>query len=261
MGSPKGEKGRYSGEKRHRVKLSGGYWMMETEVTQGQFKALMGYNPSWFKRCGDNCPVERVHLYEAMAFANAVSKGEGLEACYVCRGRKKNVRCRLKRKFKGNGGKDYVKCGGWRLPTEAEWERAYRAGTKTAFYNGAITSPRGKDANLDKIGWYDENSGNKTHAVKGKQANPWGLYDMAGNVYEWVWDRYGKYPDGGLSVDPIQRGSHLDSGLSSGADRVDRGGSWGNYARWTRAAYRNWWRPTFRSSYVGFRLLRGDLNR
>jgi len=137
----------------------------------------------------------------------------------------------------------------YRLPTEAEWEYAARAGTTTAFYNGGITNSGyncNSDPNLDKIGWYCGNASNKTHAVKGKDANSWGLYDMSGNVYEWAWDWFGNY--NGDATDPV--------GLSSGSYRVLRGGIWSNYARYCRSADRNNFSPGYRFNYIGFRLLR-----
>jgi formylglycine-generating enzyme required for sulfatase activity len=135
--------------------------MQTTEVTQGQWKSVMGSNPSSFSNCGDDCPVEEVSWYDVQAFITEMNqRGEGTYA----------------------------------LPTEAQWEYAARAGSTTAFANGDITETgSGYDSNLDAMGWYNYNSGSVTHPVEQKQANAWGLYDMHGNVYEWCQDWYGSY--------------------------------------------------------------------
>ena len=124
-------------------------------------------------------------------------------------------------------------CKGYRLPTEAEWEYAARAGTTGARYG-----------ELDKIAWYKSNSGSKTHAVGGKQPNKWGLHDMLGNVYEWTWDWYGPY-SAGSQQDPV--------GPASGSHRVCRGCSWYRAARGCRAAGRSSYAPSRRLHSLGFR--------
>jgi len=169
MGSDSGD----SDEKPvHRVTISRAFQMQTTEVTQGQWRAVMGDNPSEFKN-GDDYPVEHVSWDDAQEF--------------------------LKRLNQLDPGKNY------RLPTEAEWEYACRAGTTGERYG-----------ELDAIAWYNNNSGNQTHPVGKKQPNAWGLYDMLGNVWEWCQDRYGSYPAGAVT-DP--------RGPSSGIARVVRGGS------------------------------------
>ena len=137
--------------------------------------------------------------------------------------------------------------GGYRLPTESEREYACRAGTQTAFWNGDCTEPEGKDRHLDQVGWYNKNSGGKTHPVGQKPANPWGLYDMHGNVWEWCQDWYGSYPNGSVT-DPV--------GPSTGSYRVMRGGSWSFNARYCRSAYRYYYSPGIRFISVGVRLAR-----
>ena len=197
MGSPTSELGRESNETQHQVTLTKGYYMQTTEVTQGQWKAVMGTNPSSFDTCGDNCPVEGVSWNDAQSFITALNAlGEGT----------------------------------YRLPTEAQWEYACRAGSTTAFANGEITQTRcDNDPNLNAMGWYCGNAGVTPHPVAQKQANAWGLYDMHGNVFEWCQDWYDDYPSGSVT-DPI--------GPTSGSYRVFRGGSWGYDSQYCRSAIR-----------------------
>lgn len=229
MGSPESDEGRKSGESQREVTLSRPFLMLATEVTQAQYQAVMGYNPSKFSSCGD-CPVEQVSWHEAAAFANAVSRSQGLEECFRCRGSGGSMTCEAVSHEK------YPVCKGWRLPTEAEWEYAARAGTTTARYG-----------DLDKIAWYGENSGSKTHPVGKKDANVWGLYDTLGNVWEWVYDWHGTYPTQ-AAADPV--------GATTGTRRVLRGGSWNFNANNLRAALRGIGRSVVRYDYIGFRVVR-----
>jgi len=216
MGSPSGELGRDSDEKRHRVRISKSFFLGETEVTQGLWRTVMGSNPSSFKNCGNNCPVEQVSWKDCQEFIRKLNR--------------------------------LVSGGGFRLPTEAEWEYAARAGSNSAFANGGISETGcGHDRKLDAMGWYCGNSGKKTHPVGGKKPNAWGLYDMHGNVYEWCQDWKGNYPSGSVT-DP--------TGPSSGSDRVLRGGSWDYYAGYCRSALRNGDGPDYRGRRFGFRLAR-----
>jgi formylglycine-generating enzyme required for sulfatase activity len=191
----------------HNVKLTRSFSMMTTEVTQGQYRAVTGENPSQFSQCGENCPVEKVNWYDAAKFANALSKSEGLSACYRING--ENVKL-------SNG----LDCEGYRLPTEAEWEVAARGGADTLY--------AGSD-DLRSVGWYISNSGGNTHPVGQKHANGYGLYDMSGNVREWTWDRYDSdYYTSSTMTDP--------QGPSNGSNRVARGGSWNSRAEDTRVS-------------------------
>ena len=245
MGTPDTEKGRYDDEgPQHTVTLSA-FWMGATEVTQGQYQSITGQNPSHFSSCGSSCPVEQVSWCDAVAFCNRLSQQEGLTPAYqlpagfalgmdreTCNTRAKEV--------KRQRGAD-----GYRLPTEAEWEYATRAGTATPYWSGS------QESDLARVEWYDGNSGGHTHPVKGKGqdkgASPWGLYDVHGNVWEWVWDRYGSYPSGG-AVDP--------AGPSSGSLRVIRGGCYSLSASWARSGCRDSWNPGNRNRNLGFRLAR-----
>jgi len=241
MGSPSGESGRSSNETQHQVTLSRDFLMQTTEVTQAQWQARMGNNPSYFSS-DTSRPVEQVSWYDAVAYANALSVADGLPKAY-------NLSS-----CSGTPGADNYSCSnvtltastpyattGWRLPTEAEWEYAYRAGTSTAWYFGS-------DSNLlGTYAWFDGNSSSTTHPVAQKKPNAWGLYDMAGNVWEWCWDWYGSYP--GTVTDPV--------GTTSGSGRVFRGGSWLGDASYARAALRSYGAaPDARSVNLGFRLAR-----
>jgi len=244
MGSPATESCRVLDETRHSVTLTSRIVIQSTEVTQDQFWSVMHYRPSFFSACG-TCPVETVNWHEAAAYGNALSARAKLTPCYTCSGSGASVTCQ---EATGYRGRAVYKCPGYRLPTEAEWERAYRAGMSTAFYNGGITVCWGrKDPNAEKIGWYRYNSGKKTHSVGRKAANAWGLYDMAGNVWEWCEDWYVKGLGSSSVTNPV--------GLS-GSTRVLRGGSWPSDARYVRAALRYDISPSTRFDALGFRLVR-----
>jgi formylglycine-generating enzyme required for sulfatase activity len=224
MGSPDTEPDSYNDERpQHSVTVSG-FFMGIYEVTQGEYRAVMGNNPSYFT--GDNLPVETVSWYDAIAYCNALSRREGLTPAYTRSGDT----------VTWNRG-----ANGYRLPTEAEWEYACRAGTTTPYYTGS---------SVDNAGWYRDNSEGTTHPVGQKQANAWGLYDMHGNVWEWCWDWYGSYANG-PQTDP--------QGALAGADRVLRGGSWIIFGQYLRSADRFNYYPSRGDGYLGFRLVRSDV--
>ena len=225
MGSPANEASRGSNETQHQVTVSS-FSIGKYPVTQKEYQEVMGSNPSYFK--GDNLPVERVSWYDAVEYCNKRSQKEGLTPAYTISGSGDSRTVSLNRS-----------ANGYRLPTEAEWEYACRAGTTTAYNTGASIS--------DNTGWYSSNSGDKTHPVGQKTANAWGLYDMHGNVWEWCWDWYGSYASG-AQTDPV--------GASSGSYRVGRGGGWYNSAVGLRSASRSYDNPGYRFDHIGFRLVR-----
>jgi len=243
MGSPDSEAWRGEDETTHSVTVSD-FYMSRYEVTQEEYQEMMGTNPGTFS--GEKLPVENITWFDALAYCNARSVKEGLTPVYTIDGQ--NV--------SWNRG-----ANGFRLPTEAEWEYAGRAGTTTPF--NTQTSISAEEANY--FGHYpyeiEENyfsQGNletkpgqyrqTTIAVGSFSPNAWGLYDMHGNVGEWCWDYYGPYNDV-AQIDP--------TGSTSGSLRVYRGGGWNDFAKHLRSAYRAAM-PANNSSYnLGFRLVLG----
>ncbi|MBL8618538.1 MAG: formylglycine-generating enzyme family protein [Deltaproteobacteria bacterium] len=226
MGSPSSEEGRYDGEDLHHVRLTRGFEIGVVPVTQALYGALMGTNPSTCKGDPAQLPVETISWFDAVRFCNAVSRACGLPDAYnIGAGREPTVTW------------DQAS-GGFRVPTEAEWEYAARAGTRYRYAGGD---------ELAAVGWFEGNSGGSTRAVGQKRANGWGLHDMSGNVWEWCWDWRGAYSSGRV-VDPV--------GPASGAYRVNRGGSWSVGPLGARVAYRLDAFPGYRSINLGVRLVR-----
>ena len=217
MGSPETEQQRDDDEIQHQVTLTQGFWLADSACSQALWQAVMGDNPSVFKDNPNN-PVENVSWHDCQAFIERLNAGfEDLHA---------------------------------RLPTDAEWEYACRAGTTTPFSFGNTVTP--EQVNYDgnypyansKKGLYRE----KTVSVKSLPPNPWGLYEMHGNVWEWCQDWYGDY-DHQAVTDP--------TGVEQGGYRVVRGGSWHDLGGYCRSAYRNRFVPDYRYYTIGFRLALG----
>ncbi|MCG8422965.1 MAG: SUMF1/EgtB/PvdO family nonheme iron enzyme [Proteobacteria bacterium] len=253
MGSLDEDEMAYKNEKPAREVEVSGLWMAETAVTNGQYEHYVratGKEPALWsdKRYnGAEQPAVGVSWYDAVSFCNFLSERAGLEPCYAIEG--ENVQWK-------------AGTTGYRLPTEAEWEYACRAGTPTRWSFG------NDESQLGEYGWYDKNSDDELQPVGRKRPNPWGLYDMHGNVFEWCWDWYGPYPQSPARSemqDPVgtaksamvdvydpQRGE-----VVKGMVRLLRGGSFGYWARYLRSAYRNWIRPEDGGWNIGFRCVRG----
>lgn len=231
-------------ETQHDVTLTHGFEIMSTEVTQEQLRSLLGYAPSAFSACGASCPVEQVSWDEAVAFCNELSVRKGLPPCYQCSGALDGVTCSVVAAYDGN---NIYGCPGYRLPTDAEWERAYRAGTTTPFYNGPLLDCHMTDENLNRIGWYSDNAGRTPHAVGGKQPNSAGLFDMSGNLWEWCHDLWDVTPAATSVTDPV--------GMRPG-NRVLRGGAWDSPPWFSTGSYRFGSKPETRDSHYGFRCAR-----
>ena len=231
MGSPASEPERNSNETQHQVTVSS-FFMGKYEVTQAEYQAVMGSNPSTFT--AGNFPVEKVSWYDAIEYCNRLSQMEGLTPAYTVGG------------TSVTWNRD---ASGYRLPTEAEWEYACRAGTTTPFNTGNnITTSQ---ANYNGNDPYNNNAKGifraKTTIVGSFAANQWGLYDMHGNVHEWCWDMPSVYPTAN-QTDPV--------GGASGSNRVIRGGSLYNGGQYLRSAIRFSDIPSLRRSDIGFRLVR-----
>ena len=222
-------------EPTHDVSISG-FEMSIYEVTQEQYQSVTGSNPSGDYGVGADYPVYNVSWFDAMKFCNKMSDAADLDRCYD----DSTWTC----DFGANG---------FRLPTEAEWEYACRAGTETNFHTGNdLSSDSRTSTDLDRAGWYWINWGDanrKTHTAGEKEPNAWGLYDMHGNVWEWCNDWYDKdYYDSSPSADP--------TGPTSGSYPVTRGGGWDNIARECRSSIRDRRHPSGTYYYLGFRVVR-----
>ena len=256
MGSPPDEIERAADERLHRVQVTQAFLLQISEVTQAQWLELMGSTRAHFRPGGgggcahdpcDERPVENVDWFDTIAYCNTLSAREHRSLCYIdpADGTPYDVTDADQRKTPA--WPDGLQCNGYRLPTQAEWEHALRAWTGAARYGP-----------VDDIAWYMSNADDRTHPIRLKRPNPFGLCDMLGNVWEWVWDRYdGTYGDIGNPEQPL-----IDPTGPPASDaarqRVIRGGSWGNPAFEIRAARRYAFPPRDRNAFVGFRPARSS---
>ena len=239
MGSPPEEPGRdYFNDGEHQVTVTvSSFYIGKYLLTQEEYEEIMEENNSRF--IGENLPVEMVSWFDAVEYCNKRSLKENLTPAYTISGTGDDREVTWNRQ-----------ANGYRLPTEAEWEYACRAGTTTPFYTGYnITTDqanyRGDRPYIDnEPGIYRQ----ATTSVGSFEPNEWGLYDMPGNVHEWCWDWYERNYSSGAQTDP--------TGAVSGSDRVVRGGYYGCDASSVRSAYRNNRSPSYRNYYFGFRVVR-----
>ena len=264
MGSPESEPGRDVNENQHRVTFDRDFYMLSTELTVSIYTEFMGVNPSEdFSDCGARCPVEFVSWHDAAYFSTVLSQQSSLDACYTCT-------VDTEEEEEGSEGnqshlcsavEDLYSCNGFRLPTEAEWEYAARAGT-----NASMWTPQGggdfdedlvrscdieitlsDGTSLGELAWFCHNAQEQVHEVASKTPNEWGFYDMGGNLREWVNDWYGDLPTEAVTN---------PTGALEANTKIAKGGCWSDMPKRLRHASRTHSNPERRSNQFGFRLVR-----
>ena len=259
----------------HQVVLTRAFYMKVTEVTQGEYEDVIWQSPFLYGNCGETCPAENVSWYDAVTYCNFLSNKDGLEPCYLIDGDVVTW-------------PDGLDCEGYRLPTDAEWEFAVRAGTETAFYNGVQTDCQcgpdfgfpntdycacGEEPGLEEIAWFCTNSTvgwagcyettddegqvldcQGPHPVGEKVPNPWGLYDASGNVWEWVWDIFNDDYDPYYALDQVDPLGPWYPGTM--VNRAAKGGGFLSVSKYCRIANRLNISPFKAHGHVGFRIAR-----
>ena len=235
MGSPESEKGRQWNEKQHKVIISKSFYMMETEVTQGQWEKLVGFNPSSFAKMGKKYPIDTISWNQCVEFIRVLNQWEATDK--------------------------------YSLPTEAQWEYACRAGSTSAFSSGTIitNSCNEPEPALVNTAWYCYNSGGtnpagdfKPHPVKTRKPNQWGLYDMHGNVQEWVLDSCKRKTLWSTRIGVITetyKENIVDPLNITGKHKIIRGGGWYQKSKYQRSAYRSFYKPGVKRNSIGFRII------
>jgi formylglycine-generating enzyme required for sulfatase activity len=265
-GSPVTELCRSEDENQYHVTLTHALSFSSIEVTQQAFQAIIGFNPSFWSltgkaqiECGPTCPVEQVTWHMAAAYCYELSRMHGLESCYQCKLEGGKPFCEEAPDFQSE---KFYECPGYRLPTEAEWEYAYRAGTRTPYYTGNNSVCFDKaDPLAETLGWYyfnfPEGKKRMPQPVATKPPNGWRLYDMAGNLEEWVQDWSLSYQPELLDTRPELQTNPLRTfpGRKTG-EKLFKGGAYDSFPASLRAGGNGEWKIDSSARGIGFRVVR-----